>query len=59
MIPFDPNIHDENVPLFEIKSLREADGVIATIVVPAEVEYKFATRTPWYYMVEEGRNGES
>jgi len=52
-IPFDPELHEEGIELFELQS-KESDGDIVTEIVLSESDYAEAAATPWYFLVEEG-----
>ena len=54
MVDFDPKKH-KDFPLYELQT-REDDGLLATILVLADVPYEEAAQTPWYYVVDNNGN---
>ena len=53
-IEFDPALHPESTPLYELQNLPDGapEGITGTVIVPSTVPYFEAVKTPWYYLVE-------
>lgn len=53
-IEFDPALHPESTPLYELQNLPDGapEGITGTVIVPSTVPYFEAVKMPWYYLVE-------
>jgi hypothetical protein len=49
--PFDPQIHDQSVTLYEMRTVQLSDGIVGTALELSDTPYEDAVQTPWYYMV--------
>lgn len=51
IVDFNPDVHDESVPLYELQSARRGEQIVS-ILVPADVDYGVAVEMPWHYVVK-------
>ena len=52
-VDFDPKKH-KGRQLYELQS-KEVGDMVATVAVPTNTPFEQAAQTPWYYVVEAGK----
>ncbi|MCK9600919.1 MAG: 2'-5' RNA ligase family protein, partial [Sphaerochaeta sp.] len=53
MVDFNPAVHREGVQLYEIRSVDLENGLTGTTVEESKTPWEQASKTPWYYLVDE------